>query len=123
MPPKARIDENSFQQVLSLLELNQLHQLESSSTTDPIWGYLCTLMNKGNNPENRRACYDIYKRKRVKLQSVLHQLVENHALQTIIHRSSSPPHTPSNNETIVEIKNPTQLVKDPCVCEMLFIRR
>ena len=87
MPPKARIDDDSFQRILSALEPDQIRQLDSASTTDLIWAYLCVLMNKANNAENRRACHDVYKRRRAKFQPFINQLLEKYATQASNHQS------------------------------------
>ncbi|CAF1327049.1 unnamed protein product [Rotaria sp. Silwood1] len=64
MPPKGRIDEEVFQRALQTLNNNEIRVLDGSKATADIWGRICTLMNKADNVENRRACYDSWKRKR-----------------------------------------------------------
>ena len=50
-----------------------------------VWGFLCVLMNKADNVENRRACYDVWKRKRVKFQPIVDELLQRNTLQSTVH--------------------------------------
>lgn len=123
MPPKARIDDDSFQQVLSTLKSDQLRRLDDSSTTDLIWGYLCVAMGKANNAENPRACYDAYRRKRVKFQTVVNQLIQENALQSIVCQSDPLPlPSPTNDRNeMVEISIPKPVAIASQVCQMLRV--
>ena len=56
MPPKARIDEQSFPKALRALPSDELNLLDSSSTTGAVWSHICLSMGKPDNTENRRAC-------------------------------------------------------------------
>ena len=108
MPPKARIEDLCFKGALSVLEPDQLRLLDHSSTTDIIWSYLCLLMNKANNAENRRACYDVYKRKRIIFQPFINQLLENYAAQSNNHQEDTLPSSSNGEKKIVEANNLTQ---------------
>ena len=68
MPPKARIEEESFQRALQSLAGDEIALLDTSKSTADVWTRLCILMDKADNMENRRACYDVWKRKRAKWQ-------------------------------------------------------
>ena len=68
MPPKARIDDESFQKALSSLAGDEIALLDTSKSTADVWNRLCILMDKADNTENQRACYDVWKRKRSKWQ-------------------------------------------------------
>ena len=71
MPPKARIDEEVFEKALQSFRIGDINLLDNSKARADIWGQLCILMDKADNMENRRACYDMWKRKRHKLQNIV----------------------------------------------------
>jgi hypothetical protein len=102
MPHKVRIEEDAFQKVLHTLGPDKLCLLHSSSTTSSIWGYVCVLMNKADNIKSRRACYDIYKRKRVKLQYIVDELIQKNTLTTTGHPSDPTPFSSDNLKEIVD---------------------
>jgi hypothetical protein len=97
MPLKVRIEEEAFQRALYALGKDQLCLLDSSSTTSAIWGFLCVLMNKADNIENRRACYDVWKRKRIKFQPIVDELLQRNTFKCTSDMSEL------NNETPVNI--------------------
>lgn len=70
MPRKARIEENIFRVKIDELHLQDFVSLESATSSAEIWGRLCKMMKKSDNIENRRACYDLWKRKGPKIQGV-----------------------------------------------------
>lgn len=123
MPPKARIDDDSFKQALSTLDTDQLRQLDAFSSTDPLWGYLCVSMGKANNAENRRACYDAYKRKQLKFQPLVNQLIQGKGFEPIVRRlDASPLPLPSNDRSeMIEISNPTQVAIACQVCKLFHV--
>jgi hypothetical protein len=90
MPLKARIEEEAFQRALYALGTDQVCLLDSSSTTNAIWGHLCVLMNKADNFENRRSCYDMWKRKRAKFQSIVDELLQKNTFKARIHQFDPP---------------------------------
>jgi len=96
MPPKARIESEAFQRALYTLEPDKFCLLDSSSTASAIWGYLCVLMNKADNAQNRRACYDIWKRIRVEFLSIIDESLQKNTLKSTIHQSDPSP-IPSND--------------------------
>jgi hypothetical protein len=89
MPSKGRIEEETFQRALHTLATDQLCLLDSSSATSVIWGSLCISMHKADNLENRRACYDVWRRKRVKFQPVVDELLQRNTIQSAIHQIDS----------------------------------
>ncbi|CAF4796092.1 unnamed protein product [Rotaria socialis] len=64
MPPKGRIDEEIFLKTLRTLHNDEIRMLDDSKARANIWGHICTSMDKADNVVNRRACYDLWKRKR-----------------------------------------------------------
>ena len=87
MAPKARIDEHSFQKAIRAIPLEELNLLDSSSTTGAVWSHMCLLMGKPDNTENRRACYDIWKRKRFGSHDIVDEIRRKGISQCVIDRS------------------------------------
>lgn len=108
MPPKARIELDTLQRVLYTLEADKLCLLDSSSATSEIWGYLCILMNKADNTQNRRACYDIWKRKRLEFLCIINKSLQKNISKSTIHQSDSSSIPSNNMREIVEINKTTK---------------
>ena len=104
MPPKARIDEQSFQKALRALPADELNLLDSSSTTGAVWSHICLSMGKPDNTENRRACYDIWKRKRFGSHDIVDEIRQKGMSQCVIDRSD-PPLVSSRDERDVNNEN------------------
>ncbi|CAF0914813.1 unnamed protein product [Adineta steineri] len=87
MPPKSRIDEKAFQKALQSLRIDELHLLDSSTSTGGVWGRLCIEMSKPDNIENRRACYDAWKKKRYNshdiVSSILQEVQQSTNIETV----------------------------------------
>jgi hypothetical protein len=62
MPAKSRIEERAFQTALRSLRIDELSLLDNSTSAGDIWSRLCIQMGKANNIENRRACFDAWKK-------------------------------------------------------------
>ena len=58
MPRQRRIDEDAFKTALRSLSIDQIMSLDNCKTSADVWGEICIKMNRGNNAENRRACFD-----------------------------------------------------------------
>ena len=76
MPPKSRIDEKDFEKALRSLSIDDLHLLDSSASTADIWGRLCVHMRKSDNSENRRACYDAWKKNRYNSHNIVNNILQ-----------------------------------------------
>ena len=64
--------------------------MDSSSTTGGVWSHICLSMDKPDNTENRRACYDIWKRKRFGSHDIVDEIRRKGMSQCVIDRSDSP---------------------------------
>ncbi|CAF3851389.1 unnamed protein product, partial [Rotaria magnacalcarata] len=77
MPRKARINEESFEKALCEIGIDDVALLNSSKSSADIWGRICSRMGKGDNIENRRACYDFWKRKGYSLHSTIPDFMQD----------------------------------------------
>lgn len=122
MPPKARIDADSFKQALSTLKPDQLRQLDTFATTDPLWGDLCVSMGKANNAENRRACYDAYKRKRATFQPFVNQLIQKNDIELIARQFDALPSPSNGTSEATQINSTPMQVAIVCqVCKAFYV--
>ena len=76
MPPKSRIEAVAFQNALRLLNIDELNSLVSSKLTSGIWSRLCALMDKADNTDNQRACYDAWRQKRYDSHNIVNRLLQ-----------------------------------------------
>ncbi|CAF4547766.1 unnamed protein product, partial [Rotaria socialis] len=77
MPPKGRIDEEIFLKTLRTLHNDEIRMLDDSKARANIWGHICTSMDKADNVVNRRACYDLWKRKRHICNNLINDTLSN----------------------------------------------
>jgi hypothetical protein len=104
MPPKGRVEAQSFQNALRSLQSEELNLLDNSSTTGAIWGHLCLLMGKPDNTEHRRACYDIWKRKRFGSHDTVDEIRRKGISQCVLDRSD-PSSASSNDKRNTNMEN------------------
>jgi len=76
MPPKSRIEEKAFEKALRSLRIDELYLLDSSTSTGDVWRRLCVEMRKPDNIENRRACYDGWKKKRYNSYGIVNSILQ-----------------------------------------------
>ena len=86
MPQKGRIDEEVFQNALRSMRTDEITSLDNIKSTAETWGKLCILMSKADNLENRRACYDMWKRKGYKWQDMVSNTSQVCVLKLIINK-------------------------------------
>ena len=82
MPPKPRIEEKDFTNALRSLSIDELHLLNNSATSGDVWKRLCIVMEKPYNIENRRACYDAWKKNRYNSHNVVNIILQVSFLNT-----------------------------------------
>ena len=49
MPPKARLEQDTFQKALRALSTDEVASLDRAILSADMWGHLCLLMGKANN--------------------------------------------------------------------------
>ncbi|UJR13060.1 hypothetical protein I4U23_000086 [Adineta vaga] len=74
MPRQGRIDDKAFKNALNSLSIDQIMSLDICKSTSEIWGELCIKMGKKNSAENRRACFDLWKRKGYKSEEIINNM-------------------------------------------------
>ena len=74
MPRQRRIDDETFKRALYSLSIDQIISLNDCQTSADVWGQLCMKMGKANNQENRRACFDLWRRKQYKCEEIINNI-------------------------------------------------
>jgi hypothetical protein len=67
-------------------------------------------MHKADNLDNRRACYDVWRRKRVKFQPVVDKLLEENTLESTIHQIDSSLVSLDNMKEMTNTNNTTKRI-------------
>lgn len=73
---KTRLEEEAFQKALQQLCTDEIALLDNSKAKDTVWGHLCILMSKADNDENRRACYDAWKKNRFNAHDIVNEMLQ-----------------------------------------------